>query len=247
MELGADQELIIALRTGTGDAWGGLGLYREPGAAMFDRDEIDFTRAIAPLLADGARRALLLGEAADPEGPEAPGLLVLSSIGSSSRRPPASRSGYRPARGRWDAGRLPSVVLAVAGRALRSAEGARRARRGRPRVYDADTLRSIANEALAIRQSISTIKSRPENLASVTRTELDELLSFYGEAVGRNVDEKTNSQIHRLGRHAADALASGTSASIEDARVSLRQLRQTIHAELCRKSGVPRFNVLVSL
>ena len=71
--LGADQELIVALRTATGDAWGSLGLYREPGAAMFDRDEIDFTRAIAPLLADGARRALLLGEATDPEGPEAPG------------------------------------------------------------------------------------------------------------------------------------------------------------------------------
>ena len=92
--LGADQELIVALRTATGDAWGSLGLYREPGAAMFDRDEIDFTRAIAPLLADGARRALLLGEATDPEGPEAPGLLIVSSDSELSRRPPASSSGW---------------------------------------------------------------------------------------------------------------------------------------------------------
>src|SRR5215210_4479337 len=79
IQLGGDQELIVALRTASGDAWGGLGLYREPGTTMFDSDEIAFLRTIAPALGEGARRALLLGEATDPEGPEAPGLLVLSS------------------------------------------------------------------------------------------------------------------------------------------------------------------------
>jgi DNA-binding CsgD family transcriptional regulator len=124
IQLGADQELIVALRTATGDAWGGLGLYREPGAAMFDRDEIEFARAIAPLLADGARRALLLGEATDPEGPEAPGLVIVSSDWElESATPGVEQWMAELPEGEWDAGRLPSVVLAVAARALRSAEG----------------------------------------------------------------------------------------------------------------------------
>ena len=124
IEMGADQELIVALRTATGDAWGGLGLYREPGAALFDRDEIDFARAIAPLLADGARRALLLGEATDPEGPEAPGLVVLSSAWElESATPGVERWLSDLPEGDWDGGRLPSAVLTVAAQALRSAEG----------------------------------------------------------------------------------------------------------------------------
>jgi len=122
--LGGDQELIVALRTAAGDAWGGLGLYREPGAPSFGHDEIRFVRASAAALAEGARRALLLGEATDPEGPEAPGLLVLSSDWElESATPGVEHTVADLPEGDWDAGRLPSAVLAVAGRALRSAEG----------------------------------------------------------------------------------------------------------------------------
>jgi hypothetical protein len=122
--LGGDQELIVALRTAAGDAWGGLGLYREPGAPSFGHDEIGFVRASAAALAEGARRALLLGEATDPEGPEAPGLLVLSSDWElESATPGVEHTVADLPEGDWDAGRLPSAVLAVAGRALRSAEG----------------------------------------------------------------------------------------------------------------------------
>ena len=79
MTLGGDQELIAALRTRSGAVWGALGLYREPGQPLFDAEELSLIRAVAPSLADGARRALLVGEATDPEGPDAPGLVVLSS------------------------------------------------------------------------------------------------------------------------------------------------------------------------
>ena len=81
MEIGGDQELLVALRTRSGHPWAALGLYREPGEPLFGEDEIGFVRAAAPMLGEGARRALLLGEANDPEGPDAPGLLVLSSAG----------------------------------------------------------------------------------------------------------------------------------------------------------------------
>ncbi len=124
MALGGDQELVAGLRTSAGDVWGAVGLYREPGAPLFAPEDLRFVRAVAPALAEGARRALLLAEAADPDGPQSPGLLVLSAsweVESATPGVEAWLSGLPG--GDWDAGRLPSAVLAVAGRALRSAEG----------------------------------------------------------------------------------------------------------------------------
>jgi DNA-binding CsgD family transcriptional regulator len=122
MALGGDQELIAALRT-SGDVWGALGLYREPGRPLFDDADLDFVQEVAPSLAEGARRALLIGEAVDPEGPDAPGLLVLSHDGEvESATPGVERWLAALPDGDWDAGKLPSAVRAVAGRALRTAE-----------------------------------------------------------------------------------------------------------------------------
>ncbi|MGH2897823.1 MAG: helix-turn-helix transcriptional regulator [Solirubrobacteraceae bacterium] len=124
IELGGDQELIAGLRTADGEVWGALGLYRETGAPTFDAGELALVRVISGPLAEGARRALLLGEASDPEGPGAPGLLVLSSSWDvESATPGVERWMSDLPGGDWDAGRLPSAVAAVAAQALRSAEG----------------------------------------------------------------------------------------------------------------------------
>ncbi|HWI09577.1 MAG TPA: helix-turn-helix transcriptional regulator [Solirubrobacteraceae bacterium] len=124
IELGGDQELILGLRAHSGAAWGAVGLYREPGEPLFDAEEIAFLRAIAPSLGEGARRALLLGEATDPDTPQAPGLIVLSASWEvESATPGVERWIGDLPDGDWDAGRLPSAVLAVAAQALRSAEG----------------------------------------------------------------------------------------------------------------------------
>ena len=123
MTLGGDQELIAALRTPSGEVWGALGLYREPGRPLFDDADLAFVQAVAPSLAEGARRALLVGEAVDPEGPDAPGLVVLSDDGEvESATPGVERWLAALPDGDWDAGKLPSAVLAVAGQALRTAE-----------------------------------------------------------------------------------------------------------------------------
>jgi DNA-binding CsgD family transcriptional regulator len=121
---GAEQELLVALRTQSGEAWGMLGLYREPDQPQFDADEIDFLRELSPYLAEGAQRGLLVGEASDPEGPDAPGLVVLKADWSlESLTPGAERWLDELPDGDWDArGKLPPSVLAVAGRALRTAE-----------------------------------------------------------------------------------------------------------------------------
>ena len=125
IEMGGDQELIVALRLASSrETWGGVGLYREPGQAMFDDEEIGFVRGVAPSLAEGARRALLLGEATDPEGPESPGLLVLSPDWAvESATPGVERWMSDLPGGSWEAGRLPSAVLSVAASALQTAQG----------------------------------------------------------------------------------------------------------------------------
>ena len=121
---GGDQELLVALRTRAGDAWAVLGLYRELGSRQFDRDELELLRRLSPYLGEGARRGLLVGEASDPEGPDAPGLVVLDGDWSvESLTPGVERWLAELPDGDWEAGgKLPPSILAVAGRALRTAE-----------------------------------------------------------------------------------------------------------------------------
>jgi DNA-binding CsgD family transcriptional regulator len=121
--MGADQELIARLCSRGGDVWGALALYREPGEALFDSTEIEFVRAVAPYLAEGARRSLLVGQARAPEGPGSPGLLVLGADWSiDSATPGVERWLSQLPDGDWDSGELPSAVRTVAARALRAAE-----------------------------------------------------------------------------------------------------------------------------
>ena len=93
MAYGADQEVIVALRSRTSDLWGAIGLYREPDRPRFDDAELAFLRALGPILAHGVRRSLLVGEATDPESPEAPGMIVLDADLDLSRPPRASIAG----------------------------------------------------------------------------------------------------------------------------------------------------------
>jgi DNA-binding CsgD family transcriptional regulator len=115
--LGGDQEVLVGLRTHSGAAWGVLALYREAGRPHFVGEELEFLREVSGSLAEGARRGLLIGEASDPEGPEAPGLVVLRDDWEVDSATPGVE--------RWldelsDGAELPPAVLAVAGRALRT-------------------------------------------------------------------------------------------------------------------------------
>lgn len=127
MMMGGDQELLIRLRSKSGPVWGVLGLYREPDRPLFSESEKAFLKAVAPHLADGARRALLIGEATDPEDLDAPGLLIITELWEvESATPGVSRWMSELPDGDWNSGQIPSAVLAVAAQALRSADGRNR-------------------------------------------------------------------------------------------------------------------------
>lgn len=120
---GGDQQLMVALRSKPGEAWGLLALYREAGQPEFSRDEIGFLVSVARPLADGARRGLLVGEAADPDSPGGPRLVVLDEDWQVHSMTPGAQEMLNELPG-GESGALPACVLSVAGRALRSLETA---------------------------------------------------------------------------------------------------------------------------
>jgi DNA-binding CsgD family transcriptional regulator len=121
--LGADQELVATLRTRSGQIWGTVTVYREAGRRLFDAEDLRFVHEVSTYLADGARRALLVGQAMDAEVPNAPGLVVLSETWELDSATSAAQHWLADLPdGDWDQGRLPWSVLSVAGRALRTGE-----------------------------------------------------------------------------------------------------------------------------
>ena len=120
MAYGGDQEMIAALRTRTGETWGAIGLYREPGEPLFDEAEQAFVRALSPVLADALRRGLLVGEATDPEGPAAPGMIVLDGDWQVESMSSGTQEWLADLPGGATSDHLPPCVLAVAGRVARS-------------------------------------------------------------------------------------------------------------------------------
>ncbi|MDQ4072400.1 MAG: LuxR family transcriptional regulator, partial [Actinomycetota bacterium] len=125
IQYGGDQELLLALRTPAREAWGVLGLYREPEQPKFDADELAFLQTVSAPFAEGARRGLLIGEASDPEAPEAPGLVVLNEDWDVESLTPGAEDWLAELPdGDWRGQRkLPPSVLAVAGRAVGTADG----------------------------------------------------------------------------------------------------------------------------
>ncbi len=130
---GCEQELLFALRTRDSEAWGLVGLYREAGRPKFSDRDIHTIRRVAPELAVGARHALLLGQASDPDLPQAPGLVVfdehlavesatptavgwLDGLGGSTETPPASVLALAGRVLGRDGGASTSRVLGVDGR-----------------------------------------------------------------------------------------------------------------------------------
>jgi DNA-binding CsgD family transcriptional regulator len=113
---------LRAVLSGTTGTWGALTLLREARSAHFTPAEVRFVASLAAALADGLRRAALLGDAVDGSGDDDTGLLVLASDGTVEMANPAAArwldelgAGDRPG------GHLPLAVRAAASRARAAA------------------------------------------------------------------------------------------------------------------------------
>ncbi len=120
--MGAEHEVLVALRAGDGEHWGAVYLAREPGRPEFSSEELDFLRLVAVHLAEGIRRGLLWGEASEPEEPDAPAVVVLG--------PDLDPESFTPGAQQWlaelpalQAGTMPAAVLSVAQAALNQPGG----------------------------------------------------------------------------------------------------------------------------
>jgi DNA-binding CsgD family transcriptional regulator len=112
---GIEQEVAVALRARTGEAWGSLRLNRCAGQAMFSAVELDFLCSVGLHLAEGVRSGLLLGEALEPDWPDAPGLVVMGEgLSVESVSPEAEHWLEELSEGHE---RTPAVLLSVAARA----------------------------------------------------------------------------------------------------------------------------------
>lgn len=118
---GCDQELLVALRTRDAEAWGLVGLYRETGRPRFSVQDIELVRRVAPGLAAGARHALLLGQAREPDLPQAPGLVILDERLAVESATPTSPGWLADLGGTIET--PPASVLTVAGDVLGGSGG----------------------------------------------------------------------------------------------------------------------------
>ena len=128
--MGAVDEALVALPARDGEHWGAVYLAREPGRPDFSAEELDFLRTVAPHLAGGLRRGMLVGEAAEPEAPDAPAIVVLAEDLTLESVTPGAQQWLSdlPVLAR---GELPAAVLSVAQAAL---GGHREDRRGDERA-----------------------------------------------------------------------------------------------------------------
>jgi DNA-binding CsgD family transcriptional regulator len=122
--MGVEHAVEVVLRTRSGECWGSISLMRGPEHPDFDRVELDFLQRLAPLLAEGVRRGILVGEASDPDRHDAPGLLVVDESLELVSSTPGVEPWLAELPGSWEHDRaLPTCVQAVAARALRTAAG----------------------------------------------------------------------------------------------------------------------------
>jgi len=103
--------------------------------------------------------------------------------------------------------------------------------------HEADARRAVSEEGRLIRQEAARIRSRPENLKSSLRSEIDEFVEMFAIVFAKTSDPKINAQINRLAGLARDALMKDDPNSIADARRSLDEMRAILFSDLAKRPG----------
>jgi DNA-binding NarL/FixJ family response regulator len=120
---GFDDELRVVFSDCAG-AWGAVCLLREPGRRGFENSAVRFLASLAPLVAEGLRRAAILGEVATAEQ-RGTGVVVLAADNSIEMATAGAEHWLADLAAGDTPGELPVAVLAVAARARRIASDVR--------------------------------------------------------------------------------------------------------------------------
>ena len=162
--LALGDELRAALRTDEA-CWGFMCLHRERTSPPFTSAEADFLSQLTPHIAEGLRKALLLGHATDAPAPDEPGLLLLADD--------LSVAAVSPAAERWLAELaeadqlrqrgLPYVVAAVAARLQALERGAD----AQPDLMPKARLRTVSGRWLVLHASRLSGPSAPGQIAVI--------------------------------------------------------------------------------
>jgi DNA-binding CsgD family transcriptional regulator len=121
---GLAQEMLVALGRNT-DFWGTVRLNRLAGQPEFDASEVAFMAAVAPDLAAGIRRGLVVGEATDPDRPDSPGLIIFDAEGEVVSLSLGARRWIELLSHQQGRGSLPASIASAAAAALACARGER--------------------------------------------------------------------------------------------------------------------------
>jgi molecular chaperone DnaK len=104
-------------------------------------------------------------------------------------------------------------------------------------AHEADTRRSVSEEARLIRQDVARLRNKPEFTRAVVRAEIDDFMEYYSIEIAPTIDAKVNTQVNRLAGLAKDVLQKEGPHTANDAKRSFDELRALIIAELAKKPG----------
>jgi molecular chaperone DnaK len=102
---------------------------------------------------------------------------------------------------------------------------------------DADTRRGVSEEARLLRQEVARIRNRPEFVRAAVRAEIDQFVEGFAVSVSSLIDERVNTQIHRLASLARESLARNSPHGVDDARRSLDEIRSILFGALAKLPG----------
>jgi DNA-binding CsgD family transcriptional regulator len=177
-EVGLAQEMLVSLRAHTGEVWGTLRLNRGPGQREFDAADLEFMTTVAPHLAEGLRRGLLVGEATDPDLPDAPGIVVLDRRGEPESLSPTAEQWIAALPGPQFGRGLPASVASVASAAFDRVSGERQ--------DDESTalVRTVDGQWLSLHGTVISVEGHPKTAVIIEAARRDRvallLMAIYG-------------------------------------------------------------------
>ncbi|HZA40742.1 MAG TPA: helix-turn-helix transcriptional regulator [Actinomycetota bacterium] len=197
-EAGMAQEMLVALRARTGEFWGTLRLNRGPGQPEFDFSDMEFMATVAPHLAGGVRRGLLVGEATDPDLPDAPGLVVLDARGEIESLSAGAEHWIALLPGPQIGDALPASVTSVAFAAVEGERGDGSGNEATARV------RSVDGEWLSVHGTAISLEGTSKTAVIIEPAHRDRITPLLMAIYGLTTREQQVTQLVLKGRSTAE-------------------------------------------